>query len=70
MSMVLNAEALSSSLKVRLGGLNYSLTLTVPRWSNYSIARSYIGSYEIKRLLDNRNICRIFFTVDVVNNVD
>ncbi len=30
---------------------------TVPCWSNRSIAGSNIRSYEIKRLLNNRNIC-------------
>ncbi len=43
---------------------------TVIRWSNRSVAGSYIGSYEIKRLLDNKNICRQFFIADVVDNVD
>ncbi len=43
---------------------------TAPHWSNRSIAGSYIRSYEIKRLLDNKNICRQFFIVDVVDNVD
>ncbi len=37
---------------------------TAPHWSNHSIAGSYIRSYEIKRLLDNKNICRQFFIVD------
>ncbi len=43
---------------------------TAPHWSNRSIAGSCIRSYEIKRLLDNKNICRQFFIVDVVDNVD
>ncbi len=33
---------------------------TAPHWSNRSIAGSYIRSYEIKQLLDNKNICRQF----------
>ncbi len=43
---------------------------TAPHWSNCSIAGSYMRSYEIKRLLDNKNICRHFFIVDIVDNVD
>ncbi len=39
---------------------------TAPRWSNRSIAGFYIRSYEIK-LLDDRNICRQFFIIDVVD---
>ncbi len=60
-SWVWSAEKLSS-LKLRPGGLNYSFA---PRWSNRSIAGSYIRAYEIKRLLDNRNISRQLFIVDV-----
>ncbi len=43
---------------------------TAPHWSNRSIAGSYIRSNEIKRLLDNQNICRQFFIVNIVDNVD
>ncbi len=35
---------------------------TAPHWSNRSIAGSYIRSYEIKRLLDNK---KIFFSLIV-----
>ncbi len=43
---------------------------TEPRWSICSIAGAYIiRSYGIKRLLDNRHLCRQFFIVDVVDNV-
>ncbi len=51
------------------GELNYSLALQC-HWSNRSIAGSYIRPHKIKRLIDNNNICRLFFIVDVVNNVD
>ncbi len=34
---------------------------TAPHWSNRIIAGCYIRSYEIKRLLDNRNIYQLFF---------
>ncbi len=54
------SEALTYSLELLSGGLNQSCA-TVPRWSNLSIAGSYIRSYEIKRLLDNKNICNIFY---------
>ncbi len=43
---------------------------TAQRWSNRSIAGSYIRSYEIKRLLDNKIFVDNFFIVDVVDNVD
>ncbi len=43
---------------------------TAPHWSNHIIAGSYIRSYEIKRLLDNKNNYTFFFIVDVVDNVD
>ncbi len=58
-----------SSLKLHPGAELHSCA-TAPCWSNRSIAGFYIRSYEIKRLLDDKNICPQFFIVDVVDNVD
>ncbi len=65
-AFALKALCVSSSLELHAGVLNYSLALQ--RYC--SIAVLHIRSYEIKRLLDNKNICRQFFIVDVVDNVD
>ncbi len=40
---------------------------TVPHWSTRSIAGPYIRSYEIKRLLDNKNIWRQFFLLSIMS---
>ncbi len=65
------SEALcESSLELHPGELNYSLEQQRHAWQNRSIAGSYIRSYKIKQLLDNKYMCRQFFIVDVVDNVD
>ncbi len=65
------SEALCvSSLELHPGGLNYSLALQRHTGQTAVLQALTLGHMRSKQLLDDKNICRQFVIVDVVDNAD